>query len=157
MTFVFSLTRNATSAFRWLVSNRVDVCLTVWTRRTTTSRPTLIPQWHRIYWNTLLNWTPKYLCHTIFAVSTDYYYNTIIIIALVIFWVYKIQTFVVNLFFHHSHITVPIRCLSTASPRVKDKTGKNIVFVDGVRTPFLLSGTDYAPLMPHELAKEALM
>jgi len=52
---------------------------------------------------------------------------------------------------------VPIRCLSTASPRVKDKTGKNIVFVDGVRTPFLLSGTDYAPLMPHQLAKEALM
>jgi len=54
-------------------------------------------------------------------------------------------------------IAVPIRCLSTASPRVKDKTGKNIVFVDGVRTPFLLSGTDYAPLMPHQLAKEALM
>lgn len=53
--------------------------------------------------------------------------------------------------------TVPIRCLSTASPCVKDKTGKNIVFVDGVRTPFLLSGTDYASLMPHQLAKEALV
>lgn len=63
----------------------------------------------------------------------------------------------VVIFFHHYYVIVPIRCLSTASPRVKDKTGKNIVFVDGVRTPFLLSGTDYASLMPHELAKEALM
>ncbi|XP_063918475.1 trifunctional enzyme subunit beta, mitochondrial [Zophobas morio] len=39
---------------------------------------------------------------------------------------------------------------------LKDKTGKNIVLVDGVRTPFLLSGTDYSKLMPHDLAKEAL-
>lgn len=36
------------------------------------------------------------------------------------------------------------------------KSGQNIVLVDGVRTPFLLSGTDYAKLMPHELAKQAL-
>lgn len=44
------------------------------------------------------------------------------------------------------------------SPRksVKDKTGKNIVFVDGVRTPFLLSGTDYSKMMPHDLAKNSL-
>lgn len=34
--------------------------------------------------------------------------------------------------------------------------GQNIVLVDGVRTPFLLSGTDYANLMPHELAKVSL-
>jgi len=33
----------------------------------------------------------------------------------------------------------------------------NIVLVDGVRTPFLLSGTDYAKLMPHELARHALL
>jgi hypothetical protein len=39
---------------------------------------------------------------------------------------------------------------------VTDKTGKNIVLVDGVRTPFLMSGTDYAKLMPHDLAKQAL-
>ncbi|XP_014241793.1 trifunctional enzyme subunit beta, mitochondrial [Cimex lectularius] len=56
-----------------------------------------------------------------------------------------------------------IRCISTslvnATPRksLKDKTGKNIVFVDGVRTPFLLSGTDYSKLMPHQLAGHALM
>ncbi|CAG9859487.1 unnamed protein product [Phyllotreta striolata] len=36
------------------------------------------------------------------------------------------------------------------------KNGQNIVLVDGVRTPFLMSGTDYAKLMPYELAKEAL-
>ncbi|XP_044264115.1 trifunctional enzyme subunit beta, mitochondrial [Tribolium madens] len=39
---------------------------------------------------------------------------------------------------------------------VPDKTGKNIVLVDGVRTPFLISGTDYSKLMPHDLAKQAL-
>ncbi|XP_047119354.1 trifunctional enzyme subunit beta, mitochondrial [Schistocerca piceifrons] len=54
------------------------------------------------------------------------------------------------------------RCLSVTSAApgkksVVDKTGKNVVFVDGVRTPFLLSGTDYAKLMPHELAKNALL
>ncbi|XP_046669936.1 trifunctional enzyme subunit beta, mitochondrial-like [Homalodisca vitripennis] len=56
-----------------------------------------------------------------------------------------------------------VQCLSTTgvlnSPRktVPDRTGKNIVFVDGVRTPFLLSGTDYANLMPHELARHSLL
>uniref|UniRef100_A0A6M2DKI0 acetyl-CoA C-acyltransferase n=1 Tax=Xenopsylla cheopis TaxID=163159 RepID=A0A6M2DKI0_XENCH len=34
---------------------------------------------------------------------------------------------------------------------------QNIVLVDGVRTPFLLSGTDYSKLMPHDLARHALM
>merc|ERR1712179_357727 len=33
---------------------------------------------------------------------------------------------------------------------------KNIVLVDGVRTPFLMSGTDYKNLMPHDLARGAL-
>uniref|UniRef100_H2ZTA0 Trifunctional enzyme subunit beta, mitochondrial n=1 Tax=Latimeria chalumnae TaxID=7897 RepID=H2ZTA0_LATCH len=33
---------------------------------------------------------------------------------------------------------------------------KNIVLVDGVRTPFLLSGTTYADLMPHDLARTSL-
>lgn len=40
---------------------------------------------------------------------------------------------------------------------VSDKTGKNIVLVDGVRTPFLMSGTDYSKLMPHELARHSLL
>lgn len=34
--------------------------------------------------------------------------------------------------------------------------GENIVLVDGVRTPFLMSGTDYTKMMPHEVAKVAL-
>uniref|UniRef100_UPI00358EDD94 trifunctional enzyme subunit beta, mitochondrial n=1 Tax=Myxine glutinosa TaxID=7769 RepID=UPI00358EDD94 len=33
---------------------------------------------------------------------------------------------------------------------------KNIVLVDGVRTPFLMSGTTYADLMPHDLGRAAL-
>uniref|UniRef100_A0A667ZKJ1 Trifunctional enzyme subunit beta, mitochondrial n=1 Tax=Myripristis murdjan TaxID=586833 RepID=A0A667ZKJ1_9TELE len=33
---------------------------------------------------------------------------------------------------------------------------KNIVLVEGVRTPFLLSGTTYSDLMPHDLARAAL-
>lgn len=58
---------------------------------------------------------------------------------------------------------VGVQCLSMATPlcsprkTVKDKTGKNIVFVDGVRTPFLMSGTEYSNLMAHELARHALL
>ncbi|XP_059972644.1 trifunctional enzyme subunit beta, mitochondrial isoform X4 [Mesoplodon densirostris] len=33
---------------------------------------------------------------------------------------------------------------------------RNVVVVDGVRTPFLLSGTSYKDLMPHDLARAAL-
>nr|QBH73793.1 trifunctional enzyme beta subunit [Liposcelis bostrychophila] len=43
-----------------------------------------------------------------------------------------------------------------SSKSVKDPTGRNVVFVDGVRTPFLQSGTDYSKLMPHDLARNAL-
>lgn len=48
------------------------------------------------------------------------------------------------------------RCLSTASA-THDSNKKNIVLVDGVRSPFLLSGTSYAKLMPHELARHSLL
>jgi len=34
---------------------------------------------------------------------------------------------------------------------------KNIVLVDGVRTPFLMSGTDYKTLMPHDLQRYAMI
>jgi acetyl-CoA acyltransferase len=40
---------------------------------------------------------------------------------------------------------------------VVDKTGKNIVFVDAVRTPFLMAGTDFSKLMAHDLARHALL
>jgi len=44
------------------------------------------------------------------------------------------------------------RSLSTSHSR----DGKNMVLVDGVRTPFLPSGTDYKDLMPHDLQRYAL-
>jgi len=52
--------------------------------------------------------------------------------------------------------------LSATSMAAKTKSllkpgGKNIVFVDAARTPFLLSGTSYAKLMPHDLARYALV
>nr|QBH73781.1 trifunctional enzyme beta subunit [Aphelinus abdominalis] len=34
---------------------------------------------------------------------------------------------------------------------------KNIVYIDGVRTPFLLSNTDYSKLIAHDLARETLV
>jgi len=34
---------------------------------------------------------------------------------------------------------------------------KNLVLVEGVRTPFLMSGTDYKDLMAHDLARTALV
>uniref|UniRef100_A0A034WF11 acetyl-CoA C-acyltransferase n=2 Tax=Endopterygota TaxID=33392 RepID=A0A034WF11_BACDO len=56
------------------------------------------------------------------------------------------------------------RNLSTSHPLYNEnaksfKKGfeQNIVLVDGVRTPFLQSFTDYSKLMPHELARHALV
>ena len=44
------------------------------------------------------------------------------------------------------------RPLSTSSPA----ESKRLVLVDGVRTPFLTSGSDYKALMPHDLQRYAL-
>lgn len=55
------------------------------------------------------------------------------------------------------------RCLSTSETRnAKAKTlarenQKNIVFVEAARTPFLQSMTDYKDMMPHDLARSALL
>ncbi|XP_027896189.1 trifunctional enzyme subunit beta, mitochondrial [Xiphophorus couchianus] len=47
--------------------------------------------------------------------------------------------------------------VQTESKKTLARPGvKNIVLVEGVRTPFLLSGTTYADLMPHDLARAAL-
>lgn len=56
-----------------------------------------------------------------------------------------------------------IRSLSTSSAllaqkkQLKTKPAQNIVLVDGVRTPFLMSGTQYSKLMPHDLARHSLL
>jgi len=44
-----------------------------------------------------------------------------------------------------------------AKVQAKNAGGKNIVLVDGVRTPFLMSSTDYKNLMPHDLQRYALV
>uniref|UniRef100_A0A4W5PSG7 Trifunctional enzyme subunit beta, mitochondrial n=1 Tax=Hucho hucho TaxID=62062 RepID=A0A4W5PSG7_9TELE len=50
-----------------------------------------------------------------------------------------------------------VQYVQTKSKKTLAKPGvKNIVLVEGVRTPFLLSGTTYADLMPHDLARAAL-
>ncbi|XP_061180896.1 trifunctional enzyme subunit beta, mitochondrial-like [Saccostrea echinata] len=53
-----------------------------------------------------------------------------------------------------------VRCVSTTSslqsPRRPKTGGRNIVLIDGVRTPFLQSSTTYKNLMPHDLARTAL-
>ncbi|XP_054910497.1 trifunctional enzyme subunit beta, mitochondrial [Poeciliopsis prolifica] len=47
--------------------------------------------------------------------------------------------------------------VQTKSKKTLARPGvKNIVLVEGVRTPFLLSGTVYADLMPHDLARASL-
>jgi len=58
-------------------------------------------------------------------------------------------------------VSVLVRGVST-TPSVQAKTqakntGKNMVLVDGVRTPFLMSGTDYKSLMPHDLQRYAMI
>lgn len=59
-------------------------------------------------------------------------------------------------------VILAVQSLSTSSTAcqkktLQDKTGKNIVLVDGVRTPFLQSFTDYQKLMPHDLARQSLV
>ncbi|XP_053565456.1 trifunctional enzyme subunit beta, mitochondrial [Bombina bombina] len=54
-----------------------------------------------------------------------------------------------------SHLQSP--AVQTKSKKTLAKPGvKNVVVVEGVRTPFLLSGTTYSDLMPHDLARTAL-
>lgn len=50
-----------------------------------------------------------------------------------------------------------LRSTSTTTKTAAKYPGKNIVLIEGVRTPFLQSFTDYAELMPHELQRAALL
>ena len=51
-----------------------------------------------------------------------------------------------------------IQCGSVRSLAASTTSGrKNIVLIDGVRTPFLNSGTDYADVMAYDLQRNALL
>jgi len=59
----------------------------------------------------------------------------------------------------YSQAVLLARGLSTTSnlqAKASNPAGKNLVLVDGVRTPFLMSSTAYKPLMPHDLQRYAL-
>uniref|UniRef100_H2ZAK1 Trifunctional enzyme subunit beta, mitochondrial n=1 Tax=Ciona savignyi TaxID=51511 RepID=H2ZAK1_CIOSA len=57
-----------------------------------------------------------------------------------------------------------VRCLSSTRNQSAKKSratlgnsnARNVVLVEGVRTPFLMSGTQYKNLMPHDLQREAI-
>jgi len=58
----------------------------------------------------------------------------------------------------HGARSTGARYLASAAPSgYKPTPGKNIVLVEGVRTPFLMSGTAYNDLWPHELQRHALL
>merc|ERR1712088_1056387 len=49
------------------------------------------------------------------------------------------------------------RLLTGRTFTTSTQLNKNMVLVDGVRTPFLMSSTDYKTLMPHDLQRMALV
>ncbi|XP_043531711.1 trifunctional enzyme subunit beta, mitochondrial isoform X1 [Chiloscyllium plagiosum] len=56
-----------------------------------------------------------------------------------------------------SSVSPPLPQVQATSKKTLAKPGlRNVVLVEGVRTPFLMSGTTYADLMPHDLARTAL-
>jgi len=60
----------------------------------------------------------------------------------------------------HTQTSLLARGLSTSVSReakANNAGSKNIVLVDGVRTPFLMSSTAYKSLMPHDLQRYALI
>ncbi|KAF5900352.1 trifunctional enzyme subunit beta, mitochondrial, partial [Clarias magur] len=52
--------------------------------------------------------------------------------------------------------SAPLQAQAKSKKTLAKPGVKNIVLVDGVRTPFLLAGTTYSDLMPHDLARGAL-
>lgn len=46
---------------------------------------------------------------------------------------------------------------TTVSSAKKPRTGKDIVLIDGARTPFAMSGTVYKDLMAYELERHAVL
>ncbi|KAK0078435.1 hypothetical protein PV325_002492 [Microctonus aethiopoides] len=54
-------------------------------------------------------------------------------------------------------LAVNVNGCKTYATKSHNPTNKNIVFIDGVRTPFLMSGTEYSKLMAHDLATHTLL
>ncbi|KAM9496009.1 trifunctional enzyme subunit beta, mitochondrial [Clarias gariepinus] len=52
--------------------------------------------------------------------------------------------------------SAPLQAQAKSKKTLSKPGVRNIVLVDGVRTPFLVSGTTYSDLMPHDLARGAL-
>lgn len=49
------------------------------------------------------------------------------------------------------------RCFASQVTSSKSRNGKNIVLIDGVRSPFTQSGTAYNDLLAYELEKHAVL
>lgn len=59
---------------------------------------------------------------------------------------------------HFAVVQTSVRNASAAtSVKAKQQFSKNIVLVDGVRTPFLPSYTEFKDMMAYELARNALL
>lgn len=50
-----------------------------------------------------------------------------------------------------------VQSLSTTVSSAKKRSGKDIVIIDGARTPYAMSGTVYKDLMAYELQKHAVL
>lgn len=50
-----------------------------------------------------------------------------------------------------------VQSLSTTVSSVKKRTGKDIVIIEGARTPFVTSGSLYKDMMGYELQKHAVL
>lgn len=80
-------------------------------------------------------------------------------VALLETWVSFIPTFPAVRYSNHVMILcMLVFCPAGSQKKTLSKSGvKNLVLVEGVRTPFLLSGTYYKDLLAHDLARNALL
>lgn len=75
---------------------------------------------------------------------------------------FTVSIYIFNYHLFYFHLTeVLIRCSGVSASKAystkSNNVSKNIVFVDGVRTPFLQSGTQYKNLLAYDLARHSLV
>jgi len=107
-----------------------------------------------------------YIVYTSIAIQYLQYYNSEILSNIYLYFV--IFTILFNILYQYKYIFFSY-CLAEAFIRYSgisinktystksDNVSKNIVFVDGVRTPFLQSGTSYKNLLAYDLARHSLV